>query len=137
MNSSIEFFNGIRRNRIEDIRSFLANGGNINTRDENGMTALSVAVDNGNAEMVEYLLRSGAKPDITDKWGQTALMLAAGRNDAANAKLLIEAGARTDPIAANGLTARQYAIENGGKDVEAVLVSYKKKSSTRRQACRH
>ena len=59
---------------------------------------------------------------MRDSNGMTPLMLAAGRNDRTAAELLLRAGASTSLKAKNGLTALQYATENGADEVSVLYV---------------
>ena len=121
MCNSIDFFNAVRKGNMEIVSAFLSQGGDINVRDQNGMTALILSVDYGQELVLRNLLQWRANLDMTDKWGQTALMLAAGRNDVVSTRLLLDEGADFDLEAINGLTALQYATDNGSNDVAAIL----------------
>lgn len=59
--------------------------------------------------------------EAQDKIGQTALHLAAARNYAEIVKLLLKAKARLNIKAINGLTAYQFAAENGQKEAAALI----------------
>lgn len=49
---------------------------NLNVQDENGLTPLMAAVQEGNLEMVEYLIDQGADVLLKNKNGQTAIDIA-------------------------------------------------------------
>ncbi len=55
----------------------LSHKGNLDLRDDNGMTPLHLSVEADRADLVDLLLRHGAAPDVTDKAGFTPLMIAA------------------------------------------------------------
>lgn len=72
--------------------------GNINQRlDENKSTALILAAENGNADIVKALIAKKADIDAVDNDGETALSLA---DDDAIAQLLKDAGAKETLISA-------------------------------------
>lgn len=121
MCNAIDFFNAVCKGDMEIVSVFISQGGDINVRDQNGMTALILSVDYGQELVLRNLLQWRANLDMTDKWGQTALMLAAGRNDVKSTRLLLNAGADFNLKAMNGLTAIQYATDNGSNDVAAIL----------------
>ncbi len=58
------------------INGFLEGGANINYQDDEGYTAVMLAIDAQNDRIAEYLLKQGADPLLTNKRGETAAMLA-------------------------------------------------------------
>nr|XP_009671043.1 PREDICTED: 2-5A-dependent ribonuclease [Struthio camelus australis]XP_009671044.1 PREDICTED: 2-5A-dependent ribonuclease [Struthio camelus australis] len=72
-------------------------GVDVNSRDENGKTALILATEMKSLDLVKVLLEKGeADIDDADDEGNTALMVAVKKNNYDIAKLLCEKGARTD-----------------------------------------
>jgi ankyrin repeat protein len=63
--------------RMAIIKLLLANGANIESKTNKGMTSLMKACVDGNLDLVEFLLQSGADPNATTFDGITALMVAA------------------------------------------------------------
>ncbi|XP_072545849.1 uncharacterized protein [Salminus brasiliensis] len=55
----------------------LEKGADVNSRDENGRTALSLACELGHLDAVKILVQFNADPEVTDSWGNSALMYAA------------------------------------------------------------
>ena len=66
----------------------------LNAPSKLGFTAMMLAAEQGNEEIVEYLLREGARFEITSIDGKNALDLAAHAGYASLADLLIRNGAR-------------------------------------------
>ncbi len=66
----------------------------IDARDENGRTALMLAVLRGESRAVDMLLASGADPNAADGRGTTPLQAAIAGNQPAIVAALQRAGAR-------------------------------------------
>ena len=58
------------------VRELLAHGANINTQDNNGLTALMEAVNADSSETVKLLLEHGADPALTNDEDMTAMAIA-------------------------------------------------------------
>ena len=58
---------------IDQVKSLLSQGADVNTEDEKGQTALHLAVREGHVTMAELLLSKGAEVNTKDKFGWTAL----------------------------------------------------------------
>ena len=78
------------------IKTFLAAGMNINSRNEKGHTALMRAAETGQTETVQSLLAAGANPNLTSGDRNSALTLAAWNGDLPTMKVLIAGGADVD-----------------------------------------
>ncbi|NXB74619.1 RN5A ribonuclease, partial [Donacobius atricapilla] len=92
---------GSGKNRYESpvsiVRFLLEHGVDVKSKDECGKTALILAVEMENPELVTALLeKDEIDIDDTDEEGNTALMVAVEKDDCKIAKLLCEKGARTD-----------------------------------------
>lgn len=61
-----------------------------------GYTALMLASQRGNVEIVQLLLEHGARTDMVSPLGQTALILAALNNHPPVVKLLLDWGSQKD-----------------------------------------
>jgi len=73
---------------IEEIKNFIAEGGDLNIQDEDGWTALMFAVFYENKEIAKLLIEGGAKLDIQDKYCWTALDHAESHNNEKMIQLL-------------------------------------------------
>ena len=62
--------------QTKKIKSILKRGANINYQDEDGYTAVMLAVDNQNDRIAEYLLNEGADPLLKNTYGEIASDLA-------------------------------------------------------------
>ena len=70
---------------LEDVKSIVQGGGDVNWRRDDGRTPLMSAAEAGHAEIVAFLLSQGADPSARDANGRTAFDLArtAGAMDVA------------------------------------------------------
>lgn len=66
----------------EIVKLFLANGADINVKNNDGNTALMHAAMNGHPEMVLVLLDAGANLAVADNEGKTSLMIAQEQGNA-------------------------------------------------------
>ncbi|WP_239649362.1 ankyrin repeat domain-containing protein, partial [Brachyspira hyodysenteriae] len=66
-------FLAVENNNIEEVKSYLSKGANLNARDEYGITVLMYAAVSGNYEMVKFLLENGANINTKDNDGNTVL----------------------------------------------------------------
>ena len=80
------------------------------------MTALMVAVDQGQHEAAKVLIGGGAAVNLADAEGRTALMLAASHLDDRLFVPLLDAGADATLKASNGWTALLFACAAAGDD---------------------
>ncbi len=89
-----QFIKAARQGRIEVIQNYLERGLNIDRGGlHNGITALHVAVDNGNRTVVDLLIERGANLDVRDDRNFTPLHKAIFREDLWMVKRLINSGA--------------------------------------------
>jgi hypothetical protein len=79
--------------QIEVIESALANGANIDAKNDNGMVALHEAVGNGHIDIVKLLVRLGADINVKNKKGMTPILLAEAEGHFGTVKILTELGA--------------------------------------------
>jgi len=68
----------------------------INEQDTNGRTALHVAAQSGDEEMVETLMKHGADPKALDKHGRDALYCAVEQGHEQVVEMLLDAIPRND-----------------------------------------
>lgn len=62
-----------RENAIDAAVALAAAGANLDLQDQDGTTALGVAILNGHYDLAAALLEAGADPDVADRTGMTAL----------------------------------------------------------------
>ena len=97
----------------------------LDARDSYDKTPLYLAVQNGRADVVHYLLKKGANPNVRDeKWGKTPFHIAAYYGEITIAKLLIKYGANANARDASGRTPLHIAVEERNTDVIKALLRY-------------
>jgi len=93
---------------LEQVKSLIKQGADINFKSNAGITALMKASQGGDLEIVKLLIKSGADIHIKNKRGQTALTWTAGFGRLEVAKFLIKSGADVKDYSA--YMALQFAI---------------------------
>lgn len=108
--------------QVDEIRSLLDQGANVNAVDANGVTLLIAASYNGQVEIVRLLLANGAQADKATKDGNTALFLAClqGRTDVV--KVLLDKGVQLDTMFNNRFTPLYAASEKGYVEIVKLLL---------------
>ena len=86
-----------------------------------GYTPLLIGATNGHAEMTSALLAKGAHVNYADTYGNTALVGAACNGRTEMVKLLMDGGADKTKKHKNGMTARDWALQNNYPSVVALL----------------
>jgi len=78
---AFDFVLAAKKGELARLEAFLKAGGDVNTQDEKGRTALMAACDAGRTEIVKMLLAKGANPNLQDNDGDTALNEATTTSD--------------------------------------------------------
>ena len=109
-----KWFEAVRWGSVEEIQELLAQGADPDVIFDNGESALHVAVEHGNLELVEMLLTYGGDVNIQErKEGYTVLMYAAIMDDRKMMQLLIDHGADPTVDDVDGYTAYHYLAYRG------------------------
>jgi len=96
-------------NRVGSVEKLLAMKADIDAQDAQGATALSLAMDKGNAKIARMLLEDGANPDTKDGAGFTSLMRAASSGDIESIRFLLGRKANVSMRGPDGVTALTLA----------------------------
>lgn len=117
------------RGDVENLRRLLASGVNLETRDDEGQTALLNAVQGPNPEAVKVLMQAGADREARDGESATPLMWAVRsafeeHYDRALAvvNLLLDSGADVNAKTDSGATALIYAVTHGHSELAELLI---------------
>ena len=103
-------------------RALVEAGANVNATNRYGVAPLSLACQNGNTEIVEFLLEHGADPNTTLRGGETALMTAARTGKPGPVKALLKRGADVNAKERRGQTALMWAAADGHAEVVDLLL---------------
>jgi uncharacterized protein len=108
---------------LDGARALLKSGADANGVTERGITPLSLAIANGNAEMVDLLLKAGANASRLEPSGETLLMRAAEVGVLPVVQSLLKHGAAVDTRDAHfGQTALMFAARAGHSRIVAELL---------------
>lgn len=101
-------------------------GANVNTQDENSFSALHIAVQERNIDMVAYLLRCGADVNIQDKFSNTPIMRTNRATPDEIFRILLENGADVDIKNIAGVSFRDICFGNVSPYVQELIDRSKK-----------
>lgn len=115
----------VRDNRFEMVKRLLRGGADVNSTDENRVTALMVAAENGNVEMMKCLISKGISMErpYTNNAQYTPLSLAAKSGNWEAVQLLLDHGADANDTSTQ-LTPLYVAAENGYLDIVQLLAEH-------------
>ena len=118
------FVEEVRKNRIEEVRTLLSQGVDVNSRDVFGdNTGLHWAASLGLAEMARLLIDNGANLDIRNHDGTTPLHWAAGEGQKERVVILIAHGADVNARGKGGWTPLRWAEAHGQKEIARILMA--------------
>lgn len=121
-----EFFSACKEGNIQEIEKFLtpsffSNVG-INKKNDDGKTALLVAIIDNNYSICELLVKKGANINIRDNRNWTALNYASVGEKVKILQLLIDHGAKINETSHFGMTALHWAADTGSKSACKSLI---------------
>lgn len=103
--------------QLETIKLFLANGADVNARDNDNFSALHWAAWASRSDIADILLNNGADKNARNKFGDTPLHEAADVGAIEVVKLLVDRGAEINIKGNAGYTPLKMAISRGHQDV--------------------
>jgi ankyrin repeat protein len=119
---SSDVFEAVRKNDIEAVKAYIANGGNVNVVDGDGSSLLMVP---WSESMIKLLIDAKVDVNAKDKIGRTALIDAAMSGLGFNrAKLLVAAGADVN-VMIDGMSALSFAAVFNNIDTVKLLIEAK------------
>uniref|UniRef100_A0A915HFM0 KAP NTPase domain-containing protein n=1 Tax=Romanomermis culicivorax TaxID=13658 RepID=A0A915HFM0_ROMCU len=116
---------------VEIVELLLTVNPNVNTLDQDGMTALAYATQAANAKLTEMLLEAGAYVNIVDRKKESILMKAVKSGQLDVVKVLLAKYADVDAQDDDGRTALHLSIDKGHSDILALLVGHKPNTELR------
>ena len=108
---------------VGSVEQIVSGSVNVNSRDDEGRTALHLAVDGGDLRVVAALLDAGADPDITDRDGRSALHYAVLRCDPDMIAMILAAGVDVSILDDDDMTALDLAAATGCGDAGPIIES--------------
>ena len=112
------------QNNDIDVATVLVEGGaSLDIQDNNGITALMSAADEGNLKIVKLLVEAGANVNVQDNKGFTALIVAILEEQYLVAHYLIESNANLNIAVKSGKTALHAACSIKNAELVDVLLS--------------
>jgi hypothetical protein len=112
---------------LDEVKARVMMRAKVNARDKSrdGITPLHAAVENGNIEIIQFLLDSGAKTNIRDFQKRTPLMMMDDDATAEIFDLLIRYGAKVQLVDGEKNTVLHHFVENADDaDIVRLLVSH-------------
>jgi ankyrin repeat protein len=119
---SAMILHGASGGNIAELRDALLRGGDPNSADLQGITAVGVAAAQGQTESLELLVKAGANVNKKCPLGFTPLRLAVVNGHTAAARLLIDHGANVNDSGDDGNTALTVAAFQQRTEIVQMLV---------------
>jgi cytohesin len=107
---------------LDEVKSYLAAGGDINARDRSWLTLLSCAILGQHTAEVEFLISKGADINLEHIDGGSALFWAVVRRPEIT-KMLLDKGADVTIRSGNGRTALFWAACRDNKDIVETMLA--------------
>lgn len=117
------WFAGARSNRLDLMEQFIPTNPQLNRQDEQGRTALIIAVEFGSIEVLTWLLGKGADLNIRDNFGNSAAFEAVTTNNNEALSLLLPAGVDMQQLLPNGDNLLHYSIRHENYEAIPALIA--------------
>lgn len=112
----------VRKGKIDTFLNLIKAGVEIDTINNQGYTALAIAILENQPVMVEYLIQTGANLNRQDDHGDTMLIQAVINGDTSMTKALIKTGANLDLQSKYGDNALIWAAHKGHTSIANSLI---------------
>jgi ankyrin repeat protein len=110
------------QNDLAKVQALIKDGASVNASNRYGVTALSLACQNGNSVMVGQLLKAGADTNLALPGNETPLHTASRTGKLPAVKFLVEAGAKIDAREHRQQTPLMWAAAEGHVEVVRYLL---------------
>jgi cytohesin len=108
---------------LDEVKSYLAAGGDINAQDPSLLTLLNCATGGGHAAVARFLINKGANINLQGHHGWTPLHWAAVRGYTEIVRILLDKGADITSRDMLGLTPLYWAAHGGRRDIVEMLLA--------------
>lgn len=113
----MDIFSAARAGDVQSLKRILGSGVEINSKNENGHSALMLAAYNGHFDATQFLLEQGADVNSIDQSSNSILMGVIFKGHAAIFELLVQAGADLDYENRKKQTAIDLAVMFGRREL--------------------
>ena len=120
--NQVEFLSAVFRGEKALVISLLEEGASAVDVSERGVTALGLACQNGDDELVTLFLEKGASPHV-DSVGESPLLIAARTGSVACVAALVDKGAKVNETGRGRQTPLMWAAAKGHADVVSLLLT--------------
>jgi ankyrin repeat protein len=113
----------VKAGDVEGVRVAINNGADLQARDKDKKSALTIAVKNSDVSMVRVLQEAGCKTEADDEYGVTPLHYAARIGSAEIIEILLNGGAEVGAINKFGRTPLMEAAFHGHSEAADQLIA--------------
>lgn len=106
---------------IDEIKAYLANGTQVNAKNEMGLTPLMMAAFTGQTETMKFLIKKGANVNFKDSRKGTALHGASFFGQTKAVRILVENGADVNARNEDGETSWELAARPWSEEINAAF----------------
>ena len=118
-----DLIDNARKGNLENVKSLIENGANVDAKSNYGDTALTCSSSNGRFEIVKHLIENGANVNPKGIYrNETALINAVKCEDFNIVKYLVDNGADVNAKEYEGQTALMFASFNGDLEITKYLL---------------
>ncbi|KAH8796840.1 ankyrin repeat-containing domain protein [Flagelloscypha sp. PMI_526] len=105
-------------------KEYIERGANIDLQNEDGSSALMIAVQGSNMVIIHYLVKKNANMNLHDAHGNTALILATGQGKVEIVRYLIDKGSNVNLQNVDGFSALMIAVRGGNTEIMQYLADH-------------
>lgn len=100
----------------------VANGADVNAKNQKSVSALICAAEQGNQDAVEFLIKKKANVNATDNKGRTSLICAASKGHSEIVRKLLDNSADINATDAEGQTALIHSVQGEYLQISQILI---------------